>query len=176
MKRNTKGFTLIETLVAISILLVVISAAFGAAQNGIILSTFSKNQIISFYLAGEGVEQIRNMRDENGLKGQNWLTGIAYNSNDLCYFGKTCTIDAVNNVIGSCPSGFNSCPFLQENKTTGFYGYNVDTTNWPNTIFRREIQLKSINADEVSVTVRMSWTQGAISRNFEIRENIFNWH
>lgn len=173
--KNTKhkGFTLVESLVAITILITVISAAFAAAQNGISLSTFSKNQIIAFYLASEGVEQIRNMRDENGLKAQNWLQGLAVSSGDPCYFGKTCTIDAVNNVISSCPGDFGSCPFLKEDTATGFYGY---TSGWPDTIFRREIQLKSINANEVSVTVRMSWAQGLLNRQFEIRENIFNWH
>jgi prepilin-type N-terminal cleavage/methylation domain-containing protein len=178
-KTKQNGFTLVETLVAITILVVVISAAFGAAQNGISLSTFSKNQIIAFYLASEGVEQIRNMRDENGLKGQNWLQGLAFSSNDPCYFGKTCTIDAVNNIISPCSGEFGSCLFLKEDKVTGFYGY---TTGWPDTIFRREIQLKQIandsngNPREVSVTVRMSWAQGLLNRQFEIRENILNWH
>ena len=172
-KTKQQGFTLVETLVAISILIVVISAAFSAAQAGINLSTFSKNQTIAFYLAGEGVEQIRNMRDENGLKAQPWLTNFANSSGDYCYFGKTCTIDAVNNAVNSCPGGFGSCPLLKEDPVTGFYGY---TSTWTDTIFRREIQVKSINSNEISITVRMSWSQGLINRQFEIRENLFNWH
>ena len=173
-KKESKGFTLVETLVAITILITVISAAFTAAQNGISLATFSKNQIIAFYLASEGVEQIRNMRDENGLKAQNWLAGFASTSNDPCYFGKTCTIDAVNNIVSPCSSGFGSCPVLKEDPVNGFYGY---TSSWTDTIFRREIQIKQIVPNqEVSVTVRMSWTQGLLNRQFEVRENIFNWH
>lgn len=173
--KNTKhkGFTLIETLVAITILVTVISAAFSAAQSGISLATFSKNQIIAFYLASEGVEQIRNMRDENGLNGQNWLQGFSASSNDSCYFGKTCTIDAYSNVISYCGVDFGSCPFLKEDTITGFYGYN---SSWKDTIFKREIQIKSINTNEVSITVRMSWSQGLLNRQFEIRENILNWH
>ncbi len=172
-KTFTKGFTLIETLVALTILIVVINASFGAAQYGISLSTFSKNQIIGFYLASEGVEQIRNMRDENGLKGQSWLTGFAANPSDPCYFGKTCIIDAVNNTISACSGDFGSCPVLKEDTITGFYGY---TSSWADTNFRREIQLKSINSNEISITVKMSWPQGVLTRSFQVRENILNWH
>ncbi len=174
MKKSLhNGFTLIETLVAITILITIITAAFSAAQSGISLSTLSRDQIIAFYLAGEGVEQIRNMRDENGLKKQNWLTGFASTSNDPCYFGKTCTIDAVNNQVLACSGDFGSCAILKEDSGTGFYGY---TASWANTPFRREIQLEQINANEISVTVRMSWSQGLLSRQFQIRENILNWH
>jgi len=168
-----KGFTLIESLVSITILIVVISAAFSAAQSGISLSTFSKNQVVAFYLASEGVEQIRNMRDENGLKGQGWLANLASGPSDPCFFGKTCTIDTINNIISSCSGDFGSCPLLKQDPNTGFYGY---TSNWTDTLFRREIKLNSINANEVSVTVRMSWSQGLLNRQFQIRENILNWH
>ncbi len=174
IKNQSQGFTLVETLVAITILVLVINASFTAAQSGISLATFSKNQIIAFYLASEGVEQIRNMRDENGLKNQNWLTNISSSANDACYFGKTCTIDAANNTISACTGGFGSCPLLKEDAVTGFYGY---TSSWANTVFRREIQLVQIVPNqEVSVIVKMSWTQGLLNRSFQIRENLFNWH
>ena len=57
-----KGFTIIESLVAISILVVVITGTLTAIQTGLSSYIFSKDQIIAFYLAQEGFEQIRNIR------------------------------------------------------------------------------------------------------------------
>ena len=50
-KRLTKGFTLVETLVAISVLSLSIAGAFTAVQGGIQSSTVAKDQITAFYLA-----------------------------------------------------------------------------------------------------------------------------
>ncbi|MDB5266942.1 MAG: seg [Parcubacteria group bacterium] len=172
-----KGFTLVETLVAISVLVLAITGAFTAAQNGINSSIFSKDQIIAFYLAAEGVEQIRNIRDEDTLTSQNWLTGIAADPSDPCYFGKACTVDTVNtgvnNGLAVCPSGPGTCPALKEDPVTGFYGY---TSSWPDTTFRREITLTQIVQDhEVAITVTVYWSKGVVNRQFRVRENILNW-
>ena len=169
---KNRGFTLVETLVAIAVLILVISGAFTAAQTGISTANYAKNQIIAFYLAGEGVEQIRNMRDENGLNSRHWLTGIALDSADPCYFGKACKVDSITNTVSSCPGGENSCPNLRHDSTTGFYGYD---NSWDDSGFRREIILSRINDDEISILVTVSWSKGVINRQFKIRENIFNW-
>lgn len=171
MKKN--GFTLVETLVAITILLLAITGAASAIQTGISSFTFSKDQIIAFYLAQEGFEQVRNIRNENSLKHQNWLTGISGNPSDPCYFGNACTVDPVNsNVATRCSSGVGNCPALRQNATTGFYGYNA---TWPATIFRREIVLTQINSNEISILVTVNWSKGLASRQFRARENILNW-
>jgi hypothetical protein len=122
-------------------------------------------------LAQEGVEQIRNMRDQNGLAGINWLTGISSNSNDPCYFGKVCTVDVVANSVATC-SGVGQCPILRQDTQTGFYGYDG---NDPVTPFRREVVLSSVNANEISILVTVDWSKGSISRQFRARENILNW-
>jgi prepilin-type N-terminal cleavage/methylation domain-containing protein len=167
-----QGFTLIETLVAISILVVAVTGAYGAATAGISSGIFSKDQTVAFYLAQEGVEQIRNMRDGNGLSSQPWLTSISASQSDPCYFGNTCTVDAFNNAISRCPDGAGSCPLLQEDPVNGFYGYNA---GWTNTIYDREITLTSINDHEVAIGVVVKWSKGGVNENFTVRENIFDW-
>jgi prepilin-type N-terminal cleavage/methylation domain-containing protein len=170
--QHQKGFTLIETLVAVAILVVAVTGAYGAATEGIASGTFSKDQTIAFYLAQEGIEQIRNMRDDNGLASQPWLTGIAASSQDACYFGSVCTVDAFNNAISRCPSGAGSCPLVQEDPVNGFYGYS---SGWTNTIYDREISLISINPHEVAINVVVKWSKGGVNSNFTARENIFDW-
>ena len=169
-----RGFTIVESLVAISILVLVITGTASDIQTGISSYILSKNQVISFYLAQEGFEQIRNMRDHNGLKSQDWLIGISVNSGDPCYFGNACTVDPVNsNVPTRCPSGPGSCPVLRQDASTGFFGY---TLTWPETVFRREIVLTQVNANEISILVTVDWSKGLVSRQFRARENLLNWH
>jgi len=171
---NDKGFTIVESLVAIAILVLVILGATSAIQTGISSYIFSKDQIIAFYLAQEGFEQIRNIRDENGLKNQDWLTGIA-NSLDPCEFGKVCAADPVplgEPLLFVCGDEPGSCPPLKQDPTSGLYGYGA---GWTDTIFTREILLGSISAKEISVQVTVSWSKGPVNREFRAKENLLNW-
>lgn len=173
-----KGFTLIESMVAVSILVIAVTGAYGAATAGISSGIFSKNQTVAFYIAQEAVEQIRNMRDNNGLSSQPWLTGIALNGSDPCAFGKTCTADAVSSIDGSnnalvrCQGGTGSCPLLQQDPVNGFYGYNA---SWKDTVYRREVTLTSLNGHEAAIGVTVTWSKGPATQSFTVRENIFDW-
>jgi prepilin-type N-terminal cleavage/methylation domain-containing protein len=169
---NSKGFTLIESLVAIAILVTAVIGATAAIQSGISSYTYSKDQITAFYLAQEGFEQIRNIRDQNNLEGRNWLAGIAQLSTDPCYFTKACTVSPVETVLAITCGNPGQCPFLRQNASNGFYGYD---STWTPTIFKREITLESINSQEVAVTVRITWNKGIGSKEFKARENLFNW-
>jgi prepilin-type N-terminal cleavage/methylation domain-containing protein len=171
--QKERGFTIVESLVAITILVLVITGATSAIQVGISSYIFSKNQIIAFYLAQEGFEQIRNIRDENSLRGQDWLTNLSANSSDPCFFGNACIVDPVLTSIPTrCNSGPGNCPILKQDINTGFFGYDPA---WSDTIFRREILLTQINNNEVSILVTVDWSKGIITRQFRARENILNW-
>lgn len=164
---------MIESLVSIAILVLVITGVASAVQSGISSYIFSKDQVIAFYLAQEGFEQVRNIRDENGLKSQNWLTGLSLNSSDPCYFGNACVVDPVASPVPArCGGGPGNCPMLRQNATTGFFGYD---STWPATVFRREVVLTQINANEISVKVTVDWSKGIVNRQFMARENILNW-
>lgn len=172
LKNSNSGFTLIETLVAIVVLVTVVVGTMTAVQGGISSYIFSKNQIVAFYLAQEGFEQIRNMRDENRTKNVNWLTGIAATASDPCAFGSVCTVSPVESSVATRCAGAGSCPKLRQDTTTKFYGYN---SSWPETIFRREITLTSISSSEIAITVTVDWSKGSVTRQFKARENLFNW-
>jgi type II secretory pathway pseudopilin PulG len=163
-----QGFTLDESLVAIFILVLAVTGAFSAATSGINSAIHSKNQIVAFYLAQEAIEQIRNMRDENGLNGRSWLYGIA-EPGSPCAFGNICRVDTVANTLTTC-SG--ACPQLRQSTSNGFFGYNA---GYEATVFRRDVSLARINDNEISILVTVEWSKGLVQREFRARENIFNW-
>ncbi len=166
-----KGFTIIESLVAIAILVAAITGALSAAQSGLSSYIYSKNQVAAFYLAQEAYEQIRNLRDENLLSGRNWLYGFAEVSTDPCYFGNACIVNPAYSTLATRCSAVGSCPVLRQD-VSGYYGYNA---SYVPTIFRREVTLTSINSDEIAVTVTVNWAKGTSNRQFKIRGNLLNW-
>lgn len=169
MRNGAGGFTLVETLIAISILVLGVTGAFSAANSGMTSALYSKDQITSFYLAQEGIEQIRNLRDKNGLTGNNWLNGIA-NSGSPCEFGNLCYVDALNSAVPLTRCS-GACPTLRLNNN-GFYTYDSGTT----TKFRREVLITSVNANEVIVESNVYWSKGLlIDKRFTAREHLFNW-
>jgi prepilin-type N-terminal cleavage/methylation domain-containing protein len=174
------GFTLLETLVAISILVIAITATFSAAQNGLSSALDVRDQITAFYLAQEAVEMVRNTRDSNSIeRAENpaaipaisWIKGLAENLSDPCAFGKVCIVDATNNVFTACPTGSGSCPNMRKDSTAGLYGYNG---SWNTTSFNREITLSPVNPTELVVEVTVTWGRST-TRSFTVNEVLRDW-
>ena len=165
IKISKRGFTLIETLVAISILLLSVSAPLTIASKGLASSFYAREQITAFYLAQDAVEYIRNTRDNNFLSGANWLKGFPDTK------GALFTVDTTNGKMALCP--VSGCDALDYNSSTGFYRYN--DSNAKVSSFIRSISINTINANEVSVSVKISWSAGKFNRKFSVRENILNW-
>lgn len=75
LQTNT-GFSLLETVVAISILMITIVGPLSLASKGIVFADYVQNEITGFYLAQEAMEAIRNIRDSNIKNDGDWLHNI----------------------------------------------------------------------------------------------------
>jgi len=174
-----KGFTVLESIVAILILSLSVSGVFSSVQQSLSQAIIAKDEVKAFYLAQEAIEIIRNKRDANQLAkingGSNtWLYGITQDATDPCYFGRVCRADATAaSPLTYCnSSSWDSCPVLRQDQTTFLYSYTSGT----DTNFKREIQIESINANEIAVTVRISWTKGSLLPFvFKVKTHLFNW-
>ncbi len=165
-----KGFTILETIVAVTTLAIVITGVTAAMQTGISSYITSKDQTTAIYLAQESFEQIRHIRDQNALTGNPWLTGISGAvGTEPCYPGFSCYSDAINGTLTRCIS---TCPLLLQDPVNKFYGY---TGGWTTTNFRRTIQLSVINVNEVSIVVTVAWSKGSLSKSLVFKENFLNW-
>jgi len=159
---TSSGFTLIESMVAISILLIAITGPLVMATQGLRSSRFAKNQIIAFYLAQDTIEYVRSIRDSNFLSGSSWLTNLTDCVNGYCQ------VDVTTSNISTCGA---ECPLLRKS-IEGLYGYN---TGWSEIGFRRNVRIyqrSSTNLDEVYLEVEILWDND--DKNFIVRESLFD--
>ena len=94
--RNSKGFTLVETMVAVFILAIALTALLNLTARSLFSARYARNEITANYLMQEVVDYIRNQRDTTAFlktdgSWQEFLTlfgdpgGLCF-SDDGCYF------------------------------------------------------------------------------------------
>jgi prepilin-type N-terminal cleavage/methylation domain-containing protein len=162
-EKKNKGFTLVETLVAITILVSAVVAPLTLAYRGLVAARFTKSQITASYLAQDAIEHVRSIRDGNVLGGSGWLTGLT-----SCTSG--CKFDSFNNTVAVCTDA-TGCRVTQD-ATSGLYGHK---SQWTNTPFSRKVTITN-TGDEAEISVNITWQQGTISRSYTLKEHIFNWN
>ena len=174
---SNKGFTLIETLVAITVLLVAVTTAMTLSFQSIRTSTTVKNKFIASLLAQEGIELVKNERDGNFLESRDWLCNIAVSSGPSCS-GNPCgsangceaTLNPANSKVSFAPC-VGECGLMRINNDY-FYGY----LGGSETIFRRKIFVNElVDNAEAGVTVIVEWPERFSTQSITIVGHIFNW-
>lgn len=155
--KKEKGFTLVETLVAITVLLLSIAAPLTIAAQALFSAYYARDSITAYYLAEEAIEYVKNGRDTTFLNdvlnesvpvagNTNWLLGFENCiDNGIDFVG--CYVDAtkpfnpysVTDAVQSCTaSGLTECPPLNhcvstaDNVDTGLWGYgSIPCTGTP---------------------------------------------
>ncbi|MBP8718411.1 MAG: prepilin-type N-terminal cleavage/methylation domain-containing protein [Candidatus Atribacteria bacterium] len=180
-KQNLSGFTLVEALIAMSILIVGVISGFLLVTKALYNVTIIQDRLTASFLAQEGVELIRQLRDTNflqQLKGEN----IPWDSNEMLAHCKQdneqdngCLIWAnprTNQVITSALDSVSSPQTLYYHPETGLYNY--EPSDYPTT-FKRIIHLSSISPNELKVQVEMTWQSKGMDFWFTVEDHLFNW-
>jgi type IV pilus modification protein PilV len=158
----TKGFTLIEVLAAMFIMVMGVLGVFGLITRTVTFNSSVNSQLVASYLAQEGLELVRNIRDANFLKihkgaGGQWNDGLT-----SCAAG--CGADYNDTVLGSLQD-----TLLKLNN--GFYAYDAGT----DTIFTRKITIDPATIDVLKVSVDVSWQDKGNTRTVRGATELYNW-
>jgi prepilin-type N-terminal cleavage/methylation domain-containing protein len=70
--KQARGFTLVETLVAVLLLTVAIAGPLTIISKSLITALVAKDQVTAFFLAQDAVEYVRFVRDTNKLQDSAW--------------------------------------------------------------------------------------------------------
>jgi type II secretory pathway pseudopilin PulG len=193
-----KGFSLLETMVAITILMTTIVGPLALASKGIVFADYVKNEITGFYLAQEAVEAIRNIRDGNIKNAGDWLEVIKQQCTDGNGNSVPCQIDIwnfnpPNYGLKKCSGDIEKCERIKtvdlgENSGAGrLYGHIFNPTilfgrQMEDSIFSRKITIKNVDysasgvsaddlalIEEINVTVEVSWFRAATSTKRSVK-------
>ena len=175
-----RGFTLLETMIAVTLLSVAIVAPMTLTVQSLSSAYYARDQVTAFYLGQEALETVRNVRDNNILANSqgtsvNLLDGIPSTS------GASFRVDARDNSLVLCSSDpGGNCISIQTDGT--LYGYN---SGWTTTQFTRTVTACFVQAggdctgtpsDEVKITATVTWRTGGLQmRTVNLSENLYRW-
>jgi type II secretory pathway pseudopilin PulG len=169
MKNKSSAFTLIETLIAITLVMVVITAT-----TGLILSTLLSNQrnihsVQAAFLAQESLEALRFMRDSN------WLQNYAWDGGTPLWGGDFALSDGEEVELllkeEDCPPCFAFTSFTEQ--ATVKLGGNE---------YIRSVLFKTVLDEEgnrlpgtVEVIAKVAWQERGETRSIEVSTYLSNW-
>ena len=172
-----KSFTLIEVMLAISVLTIAVGGSFALIQQTLISSSLNQLKLRAYYLGQEGIEIVKNLRDNNWLNpAATWDKGLA----DGLSVGESrdYIVDFQDVVLEVAPGNLSDQPLNLI--SSGFYGYAPGEA----TPFKRKITITKENmpdtleADDYSlkVQVQVKWSERGRAHNIEIIDYLYNWY
>lgn len=165
------GFTLVETLVAISILVMVIVGPMTIAQKGIQNAYFANDQVTAVFLAQEAIEGVRELRDEVALdayKGgivptANWVPPGCNGSPGCAFLRGNATPFQV------CSTGNDNC--IVHIDSNGLYSHDLGDPVSP---FTRKVTIGGAIGGGVPVDVSVTWNNKGVLREVKLQTWIYN--
>ena len=154
-----RGYILVESLIAITIVVVGLLGIFSLLSRSLSLNRVVADRFVAAYLAGEGIELVKNSIDNNILEGKPWNEGLASGDYEADFHDTGLQTDLHRT--------------LRLDPNTGAYSY----TETSPTNFRRTIHIDvSRDGEEITVGSRVAWlTRGGGKFNINLEEHLFNW-
>lgn len=189
-KNWSQGFSLVETLVAITILLTVLVGPLTIITSSSRSTSFSSEQVTAFFLAQEGAELMEKARNDLLLQHfadsnpDPWSDFTNRNGSfRICYSASGCGLSIQTNPTGTlinqprnCSSSTNCSLYLNTTAAVLRSRYTHDAANNTLTPFTRIISLRQLNANEVKITSRVTWRSGSVREDqvVDVETILFN--
>lgn len=196
--KNIQGQGLIETLIAIFIIMMGLVATIEVARTSLIGHQEANTRVVATNLAREAVEVIHNIRDSNWLDKKSWENGLSDPVGGhigvpvLDYFNNEWSIDytaatfadEITKVYRFTSGSYNGL-FIQQS-----LGPPVNSEI---TMFKRLVKLKSICYDNgaqtiedsdscfvgdkigVRIVVEVRWQERGRPHDLTVEDSVYNW-
>ncbi len=178
-----RGFTLLETLIAIFIFVLAVTAILSLVGDSVNNTSSLKDTITASYLADEAMDYIRNDRDTisfqhqyNGSQNGDWSTFNAKYSG--CFTSDGCELDMFADYVQQCQNGLCTPIRFFTGAAQKYYGFFGPAMNGDITTFERKIRfVYPANAsDKFVMIVTVSWkNKTGYTRQKVYIGALYNW-
>lgn len=187
-----KGFSLVETLFAIAILMIALVGPMTLAWSSLSSANDQRNEVTATYLAQESLEYVKNIWSMNAIR---QLTTATQNSNPAwlsglegCMNVNGCDIRPNNagsaGAVVSCLSCSGGFQLYKLNFDDGSRKYSLYTSDngaskgsagtIEQTNFKRKTVITS-SGDEAFVTVTITWNNRTVPRTLTLSSVLYNY-
>lgn len=182
---NSQAFTLIESLVAVSILMLSVAGPLFAANRAIVATGIARDRLTASYLAQEGIEYMHKIRDDGYLRayGENSFTassvGWGYFLSNITACDPTsnalnaCKLDVSLISLAGCKIGTTCGPLYLSN---GVYTQLATGTKTP---FTRTIQTVASDSNSPTkderITSTVSWSYRGVPYSVMVTDHFTPW-
>lgn len=191
-KKENNGYTLLEVLIAISIIIAGIFAVMTLVVRGLTVTNASLDYLVAGNLAREGIEMVRNRRDSNWYQNKNFDDGLT----DITYY--TAVIDYNDSAFTFVPDALDST-VCQLKRQGGVYTRDTGlATNYYRLIYLNDIcqnlsadplvpgdeTVKTAGADcgfgetkiGIALISKVKWqNQPGETKTLELNDRLYNW-
>ena len=191
-KHVVEGMTIIESIIAVGILVMAILGPMSLAAYSLKTSRYSRDELIATMLGQEAIEIVASYRSNNSAQDASpdrseWMSDIFPECVNGCIVDVTARSGGTwsSGALTACSSG--DCTGIDRmyiNTNSGLYRQSDNSLNnssWRRTTFRRSVSIEGINpltppVHEVKVTVRVSF-EGVrgFTRTLVFTDELFNW-
>jgi len=157
LNKNNNGFTLLETIVAVGLIVVGLISALALITTSLFYVSNIQDRLMAANLTAEGIEVVRNIRDNNWLQSKVWNNGLADGDYQVAY-------------DSTILSSFSGSPlFLDSN---GIYNY---ISSGAATSYVRKISILNLSNYEIQIIAFVTWQRRGITYSNSVEEHLFNW-
>lgn len=161
---KNKAFTLIEVIISIAVILTALISAISLITFSTTGIRINKSKIIAVGLAQEGLEIVKNIRDNNWLHNcpacdrrtaDTWRIGLEVGDWRIQH--------DTENLLS-----FSATPLKLD--SSGFYQYG----NGSSTPFYRRVNIQYIDDNQIKVVSEITWTEGG-NQTVSVEARYYNW-
>lgn len=183
-----KGFTLIETMIAVTVITFSVAGPLFTASRSIIAAQIARDQLTASYLAQEGIEYVRAMRDDAYLHAASgadasataWADFLSGSSSwsitgcvaTGCLFDPTRAMGTGGGLaLQPCSGGACTPLYLANN----IYTQQNNLVGAVPTPFTRTIQASAISATDERIVSTVSWSFKGTPHSITITDHLTPW-
>ncbi len=161
-KNKEQGFTLIETMVALGLLVFVLTGMVSLILLNITNARNIEKNLIAGNLAQEALEVVRSMRDNDWLEGRDFGYFLPVSGEE--YGVQWDDVDFSRDLDENLPLKFDG--------DSGLYNYDSGEES----LFKRKVLLEMVSDQEIMVLVTVEWVLKGRTAELQAESHLFNWY